>query len=82
MPFVPATIRFACERAGFETLEVSPFYPGPLRALNGVPVANRIVDGVVYVGRSIRGWEYPGASTRRAADTARGFEYRGQPTLP
>jgi len=80
--FVPATLRFACERAGFRTLEVSPFYPGPLRVLNRVPGANRIIDGAIYVGRAIAGWDYGGASTRRSADNARGFEYRGQPTPP
>lgn len=37
--FVPSTLRFFCERAGFKTIEVSPFYPGPLRLLNRVPLA-------------------------------------------
>ena len=46
--FTPATLQFTCERAGFETLEASPFYP--LSLLNYIPVLNEIIDGCVYVG--------------------------------
>jgi SAM-dependent methyltransferase len=65
--FTPATLRFTCERAGFETLEVSPFYPGPLGWLDHVPVASRLIDGVVYVGRARADWEYPPKASRRVA---------------
>lgn len=65
--FVPSTIRFICERAGFETIEVSPFYPGFLSILDRVGPAGRLVDGCVYVGRKIEGWDYPGKSTRKMA---------------
>jgi SAM-dependent methyltransferase len=64
--FVPETLRFFCERSGFETIELSPFYPGPLALFNHVPL-NRLVDGCVYVGRKIEGWEYPSKATRRTA---------------
>ena len=51
--FVPSTLEFTCEGAGFRTLEVSPFYPGPLRVFDRVPLANRLVGRCVYVGRKV-----------------------------
>jgi len=74
--FTPSTLRFFCERAGFETLEVSPFLPGAASVINHVPLLNRIVDGCVYVGRKIADWEYPAGATRRAMETGSGFVYR------
>ncbi len=71
--FVPSTLEFTCERAGFKTLEVSPFYPGVLGVLNRVPFANRLIDGCVYVGRKIPSWEYVWKATRRVADNERGY---------
>lgn len=76
--FVPSTLRFFCERAGFKTIEVSPFYPGPLRFLNHLPVANQLVDGCIYIGQSIRDWEYPRKATRRVTISKKGFEFIGQ----
>ena len=43
--FVPQTLRFFCERAGFKTVELSPFFPGPLSFLDHVPGVSRLVDG-------------------------------------
>jgi SAM-dependent methyltransferase len=63
--FTPRTLAFTCERAGFRTLEVSPFYPGPLRMMNHLPGLERLIDGCVYVGRAIPDWEYPQKSSRR-----------------
>lgn len=63
--FTPATLAFTCERAGFRTLEVAPFYPGPLRLLDHVPGLSRLIDGAVYVGRAVADWEYPTKSSRR-----------------
>lgn len=63
--FTPGTLAFTCERAGFRTLDVSPFYPGPVGVFNHMPGLSRLIDGAVYVGRSIPGWEYPKKSTRR-----------------
>jgi len=74
--FTPSTLRFFCERAGFQTLEVSPFLPGAAGLINHVPLLNRIVDGCVYVGKKIPDWEYPGRATRRATETGPGFVYR------
>ena len=74
--FTPSTLRFFCERAGFETLEASPFLPGAAGLVNHAPLLNRIVDGCVYVGRKIPDWEYPGRATRRATETGPGFVYR------
>jgi len=62
--FVPTTLKFFCERAGFRTIEISPCYPGFLRVFNCFP-GNRIVGGCVYIGRKIDGWEYPDKATRR-----------------
>jgi SAM-dependent methyltransferase len=75
--FLLVTLRFFCERAGFKTIEVSPFYPGPLRAFNRLPLANRFVGGCVYVGRKIGDWEYPDKATRRVASNRRGFVLSG-----
>lgn len=74
--FTPSTLRFFCERAGYETLEVSPFMPAPLSLFNHVPLLNRLVDGVTYIGRKIPNWEYPKGATRRATENGQGFEYR------
>ncbi|MBW1929149.1 MAG: class I SAM-dependent methyltransferase [Deltaproteobacteria bacterium] len=51
--FVPSTLQFSCEKAGFRTLEISPFYPGIFGALNTVPLLNRIVSRTVYVGKKV-----------------------------
>jgi SAM-dependent methyltransferase len=73
--FTPSTLRFFCERAGYETLEVSPFLPRPQAVLNHVPLLNRLVDGVTFVGRKIVDWDYPEGATRHALEQGRGFEY-------
>jgi len=73
--FTPSTLRFFCERAGFETLEVSPFMPRPLAVFNHVPLLNRLVDGVTFVGRRILNWDYPQGATRHAVEQGQGFEY-------
>lgn len=49
--FVPDTLRFFCEQAGFKTLETSPFYPGILKFFNHIPLMNRLTGRCVYVGR-------------------------------
>lgn len=74
--FTPSTLRFFCERAGFETLEVSPFLPSIAALANRIPLVNRVVDGCVYIGRKITGWEYPAGATRLASDNAKGFKYK------
>lgn len=72
--FTPSTLRFFCERAGFETLEVSSFYPGILAPFSHL----KLIDGCVYIGRKIEGWEYPPRATRRAVANVKGFEFIGQ----
>jgi len=69
--FTLHTIKFFCERAGFQTVEVSPFFPVAL--LNKVPLLNQLIDGCVYIGRAIERWEYPDKATRRAISTGKGF---------
>jgi SAM-dependent methyltransferase len=76
--FVPSTLRFFCERAGFKTIEISSFYPGPLRYLNHLPIANQLIDGCIYIGQSIGDWEYPQKATRRVAPSGKGFTFIGQ----
>jgi SAM-dependent methyltransferase len=75
---VPSTLQFFCERAGFKTIKVSPFYPGPLGYFNRAPLLRHLIDGSVYVGRKIEGWEYPEKATRRVASGRSGFVMRGQ----
>ncbi len=48
--FVPSTLRFICEKAGFRTIEVAPFYPRPFRFFDRIPGINRIFGRAVYVG--------------------------------
>ena len=74
--FTPSTLRFFCERAGFQTLEVSPFLPGIAAIANHVPLMNRIVDGCVYIGRKIPDWDYPENATRAATVEDKGFAYK------
>lgn len=71
--FTPDTLGFTCERAGFHTLEISPYYPGPLKIFNRMPGFSRLIDGCVYVGRSIAEWEYPEKASRRTSRPKRGF---------
>ena len=49
--YVPITLKFLCERAGFYTIEVSPFYPSFLRIFNKIPIINQLTGRVVYVGQ-------------------------------
>lgn len=76
--FVPSTLRFFCEYAGFDTLEVGPFLNPPLSLLRWIPLADRMVDGCIYVGKKIDNWAYPQNSTRRASNNTLGYEFIGQ----
>lgn len=49
--FVPATLKYTCEKAGFRTIEVSPFYPGALGVFNHFPLVNRLIGRCIYVGK-------------------------------
>jgi SAM-dependent methyltransferase len=71
--FTPVTLRLTCERAGFETIEVSPFYPSALGIFNRVPGLRSLVDGCVYVGHKVPDWEYPQKATREVANNKHGF---------
>src|ERR1051325_11028393 len=67
---VPKTLRFTCERAGFETVELTALYRRPFSALSRrlfLPAT------CLYVGRAREGWDYPANAGRRAARNARGF---------
>ena len=52
--FVPSTLKFICERAGFKTVELSPFYPGLFKSFNPIPFINRLVGRIVYVGKKLQ----------------------------
>ena len=74
--FTPKTLTCFCERAGFRTIEVSPFYPAWIGFANYFPILRRLVDGCVYVGEKMRGWNYSPKATRRATtNNARGFVF-------
>lgn len=49
--FVPSTLKFICEKAGFYTVEVSPFFPAFFSVFNKVPIINRLIGRIVYVGK-------------------------------
>lgn len=74
--FTIDTIRFAAERTGFKTIDVSPGYRGMFRILNHVPLLNRLIDGCVYVGEAQSDFEYPKASTRVVSKNLDGFAYK------
>jgi len=59
--FTPATIRFMCERAGFDTIEVNAMYPKPFGWLGRFLF---VLDGVMYVGKR-REATYFGGSWRK-----------------
>ncbi len=67
--FTPSTLRFMCERAGFKTLEVSPFYPGVLSVFNRIS----LMDGIVYIGSKITDWSYPPGAGRIAVSNSVGY---------
>lgn len=60
--FTPDTLKFACERAGFETVEMRALYPGPLSFFDRWLFA---LDGVMYIGKKTAGPVYVRASTRK-----------------
>ena len=68
--FTGKTLRFTCESAGFETVEVTPFYPGAMSLFNKI---GNVLDGCVYIGRKNENWQYPDNATRRKADNTRGY---------
>jgi SAM-dependent methyltransferase len=81
--FTPTTLRFFCERAGFDTQTVTQWSSKiqkhapqlPLWAHKAIPLAP-IADRILYVGRKPDAWEYPTKARRRVADTPKGFKPR------
>ena len=73
--FVPSTLKFFVEKAGFETIYLNPFAPRPFGFLLGTPFFNRFIDGCIYVGRKIDNWEYPENASRRITNSSKGFKY-------
>lgn len=73
--FIPKTLHFFCERAGFKTAEVSPFYPNILKIFNKLPFLNRLISRCTYVGQKIEGWEYPPDATRKAEENIKGYRF-------
>jgi SAM-dependent methyltransferase len=71
--FTRQTLRFACERAGFETVELTALYRPPFSVLNRRLFLQATC---MYVGRALEGWDYPANSCRQAERNARGFVSR------
>jgi SAM-dependent methyltransferase len=71
--FTARTLRFTCERAGFQTVEISALYRKPFSIFNRVIY---LPATVMYAGRGRRDWEYPINASRRVAGNARGFVNR------
>ncbi|MFT7644513.1 MAG: SAM-dependent methyltransferase [Candidatus Paceibacteria bacterium] len=63
--FSGKSLKFMCERAGFETVSYSPGFYGWLTWLNYIPGIQNFFDGCLYVGKAIPEWQYPIGSTRK-----------------
>ena len=72
--FTPATLRFTCERAGFEAIEFMPFYPPPFSVFNKIL---RPFVGIVFVGRKVDAREYPEKAGRRRRRQRKGLRLYG-----
>ncbi|HCX45039.1 TPA: hypothetical protein DGT35_00295 [Patescibacteria group bacterium] len=70
--FTKETVKFQCERAGFETIENNPWYPGFLRIFDYF----NFISSTVYVGRKNSNWEYPSNCERLKADNKDGYIYK------
>ena len=68
--FTRQTLRFTCERAGFQTIEVTALYRKPFSVFNR---SIFLPATCMYVGRALESWDYPAKSSRRAALNDRGF---------
>ena len=55
--FVPSTLRFFCERAGYKTIEVSPFYTGIFKIFNKIFPFNQLLGKATYVGKIDHDWQ-------------------------
>jgi SAM-dependent methyltransferase len=73
--FTRKTLRFQCERAGFETVEMTALYRKPFAVFNRTLF---LWATCMYVGRARAEWRYPSQSSRQVAGNARGFEVRKQ----
>jgi SAM-dependent methyltransferase len=49
--FTPETLLFFCEKAGFRTIEISPFFPGILKIFNHIFPIYRLIGRSVYIGK-------------------------------
>ena len=71
--FTRQTLRFTCERAGFETIELTALYRRPLSLLNNVLFLQATC---LYVGRARANWNYPEKSSRLVTRNLKGFVTR------
>jgi SAM-dependent methyltransferase len=51
--FTPETLQYFCEKAGFKTIDISPFYPGILKVFNHIFPVSNLIGRSVYVGQKI-----------------------------
>ena len=69
--FTQKTLKFFCKRAGFEIIDIGPFYPYIGSLLN---LFN--ITGMCFcICKKINNWEYPLNSTRRKSLNVNGYEY-------
>jgi SAM-dependent methyltransferase len=68
--FTRQTLRFTCERAGFETVELTALYRRPLSILNKLVFLQATC---LYVGRARANWNYPAKSSRLVVRNMKGF---------
>ncbi|HJU56713.1 MAG TPA: methyltransferase domain-containing protein [Pyrinomonadaceae bacterium] len=68
--FTTKTLRFTCERAGFETVELTALYRRPFSVFNRTLF---LPATCMYVGRARADWDYPTNSSRRSATNVKGF---------
>jgi|ERR1044072_2140450 SAM-dependent methyltransferase len=75
--FTRKTLRFQCERAGFETVETTALYRKPFSVFNRTIF---LWATCMYVGKARAEWHYPSQSSRQVACNARGFVVRQEMT--
>lgn len=73
--FTRKTLRFTCERAGFQTVEMTALYRKPFSILSRTIF---LPATCMYVGLARQSWDYPAKSSRRAAINAKGFVARDE----
>lgn len=72
--FTPPTLRFICERAGYETINITAILPQTMTFLN--PILKNLMGHSIYVGKKIAHWDYPEKATRKASTNEKGYIFK------